>query len=193
MRPRDNPFRVDRLHALGFRPQGFTWDGLLARLTKLDYRAAIVGPHGSGKSTLLRELGQRLEAQGHRIRRVTLIDGARELPRGMELELRRTLDPSEIVLFDGGDHLGALAWHRFRFRTRHAKGLVITNHRRTRLPTLVSTRATPKLLFELVTELAPEQPLTQRDCAQLLVRAHGNVRDALFALYDRCAAPNKCL
>jgi hypothetical protein len=185
IRPRDNPFRVERLCSLGFRPQGFTWEGLLERLGKLDYEAAIVGPDGTGKSTLLRELGRRLEAGGHRIRTIALTDGRRELPRGFELELARQLDSSEVILFDGGDHLGPWAWRRFRYRTRRARGLVITNHRRSRLPLLVRTRTTPELLFELATELAPELAITKDDCEQLLTATRGNVREALFALYDR--------
>jgi hypothetical protein len=56
VKARDNPFAVERVLGIHYRPQDGTWDDLLARLTALDYRAAIVGGHGTGKSTLLDDL-----------------------------------------------------------------------------------------------------------------------------------------
>ena len=187
MRPRENPFRVDRLHSLQFRPQGFGWDDLLIRLAELDFKASIVGDDGSGKSTMLVELGERLEALGLSTRSICISGGARSFPEGVLRELERDLKADEIVLFDGGDHLGAIAWRRFRIRIRRARGIVITNHRESRLPTLVKTQTSPALLRDLVTELAPENGLPSEELQTLFDSSNGNLRDAMRALYDRCA------
>ena len=91
------------------------------------------------------------------------------------------------MLFDGGDHLGPIAWRRFRFRTRHARGIVITNHRENRLPTLVSMQTSPALLRDLIRELAPENSLPPDELHTLFTESNGNLRDAMRVLYDRCA------
>jgi hypothetical protein len=62
----DNPFSVDHVLRVRFRPQGCSWDDLMSRLARLNYRAAVVGPRGSGKTTLLEDLGPLLEARGFR-------------------------------------------------------------------------------------------------------------------------------
>jgi hypothetical protein len=64
MRARDNPFSTDRVLRVRYRPQGVTWDALMARLEALGWRAAIVGPEGAGKTTMLEDLQPRLAARG---------------------------------------------------------------------------------------------------------------------------------
>ena len=64
IRAKDNPFRTERVHRIGFEPQSTTWPALLGRLEQLGNRAAIVGPYGSGKTTLLGDLESRLRARG---------------------------------------------------------------------------------------------------------------------------------
>jgi hypothetical protein len=68
MRARDNPFSTDRVLQVRYRPQGVTWDALMARLEAFGWRAAIVGPEGSGKTTLLEDLAPRLKARGFETR-----------------------------------------------------------------------------------------------------------------------------
>ena len=60
----DNPFAVHRVLRERYRLSAVQWQALLARLERLGWRAAIVGPHGSGKTTLLEDLAGRLEGQG---------------------------------------------------------------------------------------------------------------------------------
>ena len=69
MNARENPFRTECVHRVRYRFVDGTWDGLMARLKKLDCRAALVGPDGSGKTTLLDELAPRLERLGFRVHR----------------------------------------------------------------------------------------------------------------------------
>src|SRR5437868_15544127 len=78
VKARDNPFAADRVLRVRYRPQGWTWEQLLARLEQLDYRGAIVGPEGRGKTTLLEDLGERLKGRGHNVRHLGL---TRERPR----------------------------------------------------------------------------------------------------------------
>src|SRR5687768_9283988 len=81
MRARDNPFSTDRVLKIRYRPRGWTWDGLLARLASLDYRAAIVGPEGRGKTTLLQDLEPHLTARGFGVKHLRLTRERPSFPR----------------------------------------------------------------------------------------------------------------
>jgi hypothetical protein len=89
----------------------------------------------------------------------------------------------EIVLLDAAERLNHFQWLLFRVRWRHATGLVITAHKRGRLPTLAELSTTPELLAEIVSELLGESfPIEE---ARRLYRDHsGDLRAALLALYD---------
>jgi hypothetical protein len=183
MRAGDNPFNVQKLRSLRYRLAGQTWNDLLDRLAALDWRAAIVGPHGHGKTTLLQDLMPRLEARGFRIRSVMLHTGGRRLGREQRDLLFRDLDPRDILCVDGAEQLGRWSWLALRLRSRAAGGLLITSHRHGLLPTLVNCETTPDLLAGIVRDLlggAGEGV----DPAELLARHNGNVRDALWELYD---------
>ncbi len=190
MRPADNPFRVERMHALAFEPQGQTWDELLARLERLRLRAAVVGPHGSGKTTLLRSLAPRLEARG--LRPVMLFrnaEGGGGWPAAWGDPLHR-LGPRDVLLVDGYDLLAPLPRWRLRRLARRAAGLVGTSHRPCLgLPTLVRTATSPELLREIVSRLAG-RTMDADGAARLLARHHGNIREALRELYDAAASPH---
>src|SRR5688572_2719481 len=135
MKARDNPFATDRVLRVRYRPQGWTWEALLERLERLNYRGAIVGPEGRGKTTLLEDLGERLRDQGWGIHQLRL---TRERPVFERRFLRNFLDgigTRDVVLFDGAEQMSRFAWWRFVRDTRRAKGLVITSHRAGLLPT----------------------------------------------------------
>ena len=180
MRARDNPFAVQRVHAIRYRLAGVTWEGLLERLAALGFRAALVGPHGHGKTTLLEDLGARLSGRGFRVRTVTLHEEDRQLDGARRKALFHDLSPSDVLLLDGAEQLGRLSWFEVRARTRAAGGLVVTSHHPGLLPTLHECRTTPGLLAEIVGELAGEGVET----GELFSRHGGNVRDALRELYD---------
>ena len=124
--------------------------GLLDRLDALGRRAAIVGPQGSGKTTLLEDLAPRLRARGFEARELRLDT---EMPRfepGFLDRFFASLGPRDVILFDGAEQLGWLAWSRFERRSRAAAGLVVTGHRPGLLPTLIDASTTPELLDDLV-------------------------------------------
>ena len=186
MRARDNPFSTDRVLAVRYRPQGWDWDALLGRLSELDYRAAIVGPEGRGKTTLLEDLGERLRAeQGVDVKWLRL---TRKQPRFDRRWLRTFfagVTDRDVLLFDGAEQMGRLAWWSFLRMARRARVLVITSHRPGLLPTLVRCDTSPELLEWIVRELVG--CTVRLPVRELFYHHNGNVREALRDLYDLCA------
>jgi len=182
--PRENPFAVQRVLAIRYRLAGISWEDLLDRLQALRFRAALVGPHGHGKTTLLEDLGARLAGRGFRVRSVTLHEGDRRLTAPQRRELFGALTPADVLLLDGAEQLGRLAWLEVRTRTRSAGGLVITSHRPGLLPTLYECRTTPELLKGIVGDLLGGEIAVE----ELFARHEGNVRGVLRELYDFYAA-----
>jgi len=183
MRPRDNPFRSELTDALPYRLQGIAWDELLERLSRLDYRAAIVGPHGSGKTTLLEELGRRLEYRGMPTLYLRVDD---RCPRSVVAALKAV--DGQVVLLDGADVLDWLAWALVRMRARRARGLVITSHRPGRLPTLLECSTSPSLLRELLRQLVPRRASQLAPLAEeLFETSNGNLRSVFRAFYHMFA------
>lgn len=186
MRARDNPFRTEQVLRVRYRLASGTWAGLLDRFELLGRRAAVVGPQGSGKTTLLEDLAPRLRARGFGVRELRLDTETPRFGPGVLDRLFGSLGPRDVILFDGAEQLGWLAWARFQRRARTAAGLLITVHHAGRLPTLLETSTTPELLDDLVEEIlggrAPERT------RGLFEKHGGNVREALRELYDQFAA-----
>jgi len=187
MRARDNPFRTDQVLRVRYRLPSGTWDGLLDRLDALGRRATIVGPQGSGKTTLLEDLAPRLHARGFTPRDLRLDTETPEFEPGALDRFFASLHPRDVILFDGAEQLGWLAWSRFERRSRAAAGLVITGHQPGRMPSLLETSTTPELLEGLIEEIlgGPAPELRTR---ALFEKHGGNLREALRELYDRFAA-----
>jgi hypothetical protein len=185
LRARDNPFAVQRVHAIRYRLAGVTWEELLERLAALDFRAALVGPHGHGKTTLLEDLGVRLAERGFLIRRVTLRQGERRLGPVRSSALFRDPGPRDLLLVDGAEQLDPLSWWTLRLRSRAAAGLIVTSHRPGLLPALHECRTTPDLLAGIVADLAGTAD--EEETAELFARHGGDLRLALRELYDRSA------
>lgn len=186
MRARDNPFAVQKVEAaVRFRPQGTSWEELLARLEALGYRAAIVGEEGRGKTTLLEDLTPRLETLGFEVHRATLSRQRPSLDRRRQAGLLAAAGPRTLLLLDGADELGPVAWRRLRRRSRTAGGLVIATHRPGRLPTLLECTTSPELLAEILRRLHPPALAPPFPSPEVLyARFGGNLRDALRHLYD---------
>ena len=189
MKARDNPFSTDRVLAVRYKPQGFTWAQLLDRLEGFGYRGAIVGPEGSGKTTLLEDLEPLLAARGFAVHAVRLDRDRRWLHPTDLQRLRQQLRPNTVVLLDGLEQLSAFRWRKFRRLTRGAGGLIATSHRAFRLPVVVRTQTSLPLLETLVAELLPGGGAP--GLPEAFARHRGNLREVLRELYDRAGDPSE--
>jgi hypothetical protein len=188
MHARDNPFSTARLQHIRYRFQGGSWDGFLEDLKQRRYRGAIVGPEGTGKTTLLEDLEPRLRDLGFTPVRLRLTQEAPRFSPVMQQMIDSRVSDRHILLFDGSEQMGWLAWKRFLWRLGEIGGLIITRHRAGRLPTVHRCTTSPDLLGGIARELLEgNADLTQKQVHDLFRRHHGNLRDALRDLYDRFA------
>lgn len=156
----------------------------MARLTALNYRAAIIGPEGSGKTTLLEDLEPRLRARGFQVRwlRITMED------RHLDHRLLADVQDRDVFLMDGADLLARTLWLWVRFNVRRAAGLIVTSRRLRVLPRLIECQTSEPLLGEIANELLGEKTVALRHLFSPLFNRHnGNLRCVLRELYDVCA------
>ncbi len=158
---------------------------LVGRLAQCGWRGAIVGRHGSGKSTLAASLVPELERAGRRVIWFALHDGQRSLPRGALPA--RLLDAQSLVIVDGYEQLSR--WSRWRLSRdcrRFGAGLLVTSHDPTRLPELYRTVADMALFERIVSQLIGDRryAISREEREAAFESHHGNVREALFSLYD---------
>lgn len=183
----ENPFAKERLEHLSFRfPAGDTWEALLARLAGQRWRGAIVGPPGSGKTTLLEQLVPHLEAKEFRPKIFTFRPEHTLAEKQATLNQITALKAPDFLLVDGADQLPTRNWLSITNSGASCAGLVITQHRGGRLPTVHSCEPNAALLDSLVVELT-EAWLPEGEASRLLARYYGNVRDCLRDLHDRYA------
>lgn len=146
--------------------------------------ASIVGPHGAGKTNLLANLAGGLADAGVLAGTVRV----RSRRDGMSV-LRATLLAARgaILCIDGWEALGG-AWAgaiRRLSRWRDV-GLLVTCHSAVGWPVLVRCSTTPTLLARLVADLPDHGGLlTATDVAEAFTACRGDVREALYDLYDR--------
>ena len=190
MKARDDPFAVERIQTIRYRPLHTSFDRIPARLRELNYRAAIIGPEGSGKTMLLEDLQRLLERKGWRTRLVFVNDTS-GCDRRACRHLVSELTPETLLLLDGADLIRRWDWSLLKRRTiTYAGGLVITSHRAGLLPTLIECSTTPTLLNEIVNGLLPQSRTVPAEFLDsLYVRHQGNLRDCLRELYDLYAGP----
>ena len=185
MRACDNPFRTEPVLRVRYRLSGSTWAELLARCERARYRDALVGPHGTGKTTLLEDLETRLRERGFGTQLIRLDQEQRTFSRNFLDTLFANLTARDILLFDGAEQMGALAWRCFNWRARRAAGLIITTHWAGRLPTLWECSTSPELLNEIAAELCDVDGQGLRASAAALFSKHrGNLREALRECYE---------
>ena len=187
MRARENPFRVEQIHQLTYRPMSMSWEEVMDRLEALSYRAAVVGPEGTGKTTFLEQLIPRLAAQGFEpqyLRVRPSMCSAVGLPK-----LFSDLSSNCVLLVDGSELLSGLAWWRFRRLSRKLAGLIVSLHQPGRMPTLFETETSGELFNTLAQDLIGREA-TQRaaqELDKLFAASDGNVRLAFRKCYDTYA------
>jgi len=143
----------------------------------------IEGPHGTGKSTILAAIVEELTvarrlAGSWRLRR--------RRDAWMVLRALTEAGPGTVVCLDGWEQLGAAAGPARVLALARGVALVVTSHRPTRLPLVVRTASSARLLARIVAQLPDHGGIIRPDdLADALVRQDGNVREALLDLYDR--------
>src|SRR5262249_43482985 len=136
--------------------------------------------------TLLQELGDRLEKCGFETVRIRLNAANRLISNELLAQLKA--GARAMVLLDGCEQLGPIAWRLFRWQSRRAAGLIATQHKAGRLPTLFECQTSPQLLIDLVNQLqGSDRHVLPTDAVRLYHEHDGNIRDVLRALYDSAA------
>ena len=187
MKARDNPFSTDRIEKVKFRPQGWSWEEILAKAIDLGMRFSITGAEGSGKTALLHELIDRLHIPTHKTLHIKLSQSEAEI--SWRRLLRLLTSNHRYLIIDGAESLGAAKWYFVRMLSCQLSGLIITTHKPGYLPALVHCSTSSQLLTEIVQELCPcPDPLSDEKTQELLESNHGNIRSSLLALYDIHAA-----
>lgn len=183
-----NPFatrftRPGMLPPLGLHGDPIDATRLLARLAP-GRVVAIVGPHGHGKSTLLAGLTKAAMATEPTVTAVRVrspLDSWR--PVAAVLAARRR----GFVACDGWERAipGTPALVRLIAAARGLR-VVVTAHGQTGLPILARCETSPGLLAEVVARLPDHGGLiTAGDIDDACRRHAGNLREALYDLYDR--------
>lgn len=183
-----NPFstRFVRPGAIPYLfPTGLAVDTLLESFPP-GARAQIVGPHGSGKSTLLTCLTEALKSAGRTTCRFDLHDGQRNMPPGWVKQACHA--GADTIIVDGYEQLSW--WNRWRLSRdcrRRTWSLLVTAHADVGLQTLLRVAPTIDDAQAVVARLlAGTEPLVgSDDVAECFAATGGNLRETLFALYDR--------
>jgi ABC-type hemin transport system ATPase subunit len=161
---------------------------LLDRFEAGGRRGAIIGGHGSGKSTLLAEMIRAFRRQDRPVLLIELRDRQRWLPRRWVARARA--QANTLVVVDGYEQLGFPSRLHLQWRCCwHRWGLLVTAHAQVGLPELYHTSISPDVAQRIVQYLAgTSDAIDSRQLAEVLARHHGDMREALFELYDRYEA-----
>jgi hypothetical protein len=180
-----------------------------------NWRGAIVGPHGSGKSTLLATLKPHVERLGTQTQLISLHNGERWFDRrwatsmsqperhpadsisrkaqgwpslGLDFQSARGPFPPCLLIIDGYEQLNQISrWLADCCCRRRGWGLLVTTHSPVSLPTVFEAKPSFEVLKSLLARLISPNVaiITQDDAVEAYAQAHGNLREALFTLYDR--------
>ena len=178
-----NPFaRPGAIPPLDGRGRPLDLTTLATRLRRLG-AAAIEGPHGHGKTTLLVALAETCGAAGVPVNVVRVRSWRDALAVGAAL---RGLPPGGLACVDGWESLGPVRGPLRLAARLLGRRLLVTSHGPEALPVLRRCRTTPALLRAVVARLpARAGRIADEEVDEAFRRHAGNVRDALFDLYDR--------
>ncbi len=184
-----NPFSAARLRP-GTIDFVFEHGQNLAQLVDLleanRWLGEVTGRHGTGKSTLLAAMTPAIEERGRIVKGVTLAAGQRSLPLGYLTSLRLTAGLG-VAVVDGIEQLDA--WNRLRLKRcckTNGAGLLAASHRSAKLPSIYHTAIDVPRAWKVVERFQEGFPPLVRisDLVERLARRQGNLREALFDLYD---------
>jgi hypothetical protein len=115
-----------------------------------------------------------------------LHDRQQHMPRGWRARVRA--ERANLIVVDGYEQLGRLSRVALHMYCRWARvGLLVTAHEDVGLPTLVHIEPDVHVTQAVVEQLLAREPTSiSRDAVrQCFTSANGNIRETLFALYDR--------
>ncbi len=191
MRPADNPFSVSRQHELKYQfPKGDNWNLFMARLEQKGWKGALVGKKGTGKTTLLLEIREKLLERGFGVKNLFLNCEKRKFNRDELKLITQSTSENDIILFDGSEQMAWWHWYYFLWKVRKAKGLILTTHKPSKLPTILNTSTHFECYKAMVQQLIEKHPdlqylTTSERLHHLFEKYNGNMRLALRALYDQ--------
>lgn len=188
--PRVNPFATRFVASARLLPRDtagspLDLDWLLTALARAGGSAAIVGGHGTGKSTLLEHLAVRAAAAGRCVDRLR-VRGLSDMPAAWRA-VRRAV-PGTLLCIDSWESLGGVGRSAIRGLARlRGVDLLVTAHRRSGLPTLLTMCGSEALLRRLIASLPGHDEwygtiITTEDVSAAV--ASGDIRRAFDALYD---------
>lgn len=174
------PGRITPRDALG-RPLDVT--GLVRRFHGLAGAAALEGEHGSGKTNLLTAIAAEFLRDGT-LSGSLRMRGIRDVATAIGLVGQAT--PGTTVCIDGWEAMGPFAGGLVRWLARLRRcRLLVTSHRPTGMPLLWRCETSPDLLASLVDCLPSHAgSIDPVDIRNSFSRHDGNLREALFDLYD---------
>lgn len=188
-----NPFasKFIRAGAIQFVfPKGESLDTFRHRLESQHWWGQIVGPHGSGKTTLLRQLDAAWQQWDRDPIVITLRGGQNRLPKSIWQQTASRSQPNVQIVIDGFEQLSWMSRQRVYLHCRfRGHGLLVTTHRKFRLPLLHNTSTSPELAEAIARQLlnkgGKKHSLQEDDVRQCYESAAGNLRETFFMLYDR--------
>ena len=150
-------------------------ESLFDDFLRLGSKGQLVGQEGTGKTTLLEHLACEAERRGLTVER-------------QRAEYLKPMGRCDILCLDSAQVMSWIAWKRLLLNcARESRGLLIAAHTSRGLPTLYTGQISSETACRVVRHLlvgwdVPE--IHDEEIARLLTVRHGNLRLALFDLYD---------
>lgn len=187
-----NPFSTRYLGPKGMDylfSDGESLEHFLAPLRNNGWRAELVAPQGHGKSTLLNTLRKVAEEDGKRVACYRVYEERPRLPVFWKWRWRAF----DLVLIDSAELLKPRVIEALHdFAIARGLGLIVTTHRPLGFDLQCHMKAREETVEAIVERLLAREEMTDKEMADwrgrgrdALLRANGDMRTALFALYDQ--------